>query len=305
MDEPVSIGFIGLGVMGEPMCRNLCLKLCGGGDEANVADELLSISVFDVFPEKAAGFSKLGAAVCASIAEVAKDSQVILLSLPGGDELEQVLCGKGGVFDHAQRDAIIVDLSTSPVALTRTLADQAMERGLGYVDSPVARTRKAAETGTLAMSVGGEMGAVQRVLPLLECMATDIMHVGEVGNGQLVKILNNMVLFQTVSALSEAKALAGAAGMDAETLFAALQQGSANSFALEQHGIQALLPEKFPEQAFSVNYAKKDLAYALDLSDSTNTPIAGARHIDALFERAINQGKGELYWPVIGTLEGE
>ena len=305
MDKPVSIGFIGLGVMGEPMCRNLCLKLQGGVDEADAAPELFSISVFDVHTDKATGFSELGASVCGSIAEVAGVSQIILLSLPGGDELEEVLCGKGSVFDHAPTGAIIVDLSTSPVELTRTLAAQATERGLRYVDSPVARTRKAAETGTLAMSVGGDLRVVQRVLPLLECMATDITHVGAVGNGQMVKILNNMVLFQTVSALAEAKALAEAAGMDAETLFTALQQGSANSFALEQHAMQALLPEKFPEQAFSVNYAKKDLRYALELSDATDTNVAGARHIDALFERAISQGKGEQYWPVIGTLVDE
>lgn len=299
MVKPVSIGFIGLGVMGEPMCRNLCLKLKAEDDEA---DELFSISVFDVQADRASGFSEFGASVCGSIAEIAGASQFVLLSLPGGDELEQVLCGKEGVFDHAQSDSTIVDLSTSPVALTRALADQAETRGLHYVDSPVARTRTAAETGSLAMSVGGDIGVVERVLPLLECMATDITHVGAAGNGQLVKILNNMVLFQTVNALAEAQALAGAAGMDAETLFTALQQGSANSFALGQHAMLALLPGKFPEQAFSVNYAKKDLRYALDLADATDTGLAGARHIDALFEQAIDRGKGEQYWPVIGTL---
>lgn len=290
--------------MGDPMCRNLFQKLQAGEDEASeVADQFFSISVFDLNADKRKSFGDLGAHVCTSVAEIAASSQFIFLSLPGGDEVAEVLRGEDGVFSNAAPKATIVDFSTSPVALTRALANEASELGMRYVDSPVARTRKAAETGTLAMSVGGDTDVVERVRPLLHCMATDVMHVGAVGNGQLVKILNNMVLFQTVNALAEAQALATDAGMDSETLFMALQQGSADSFALQQHGMQALLPANFPEQAFSVNYAKKDLRYALELAEASNTSVAGAENVDKLFERAISQGRGEQYWPVIGDLQ--
>ena len=301
----MSIGFIGLGVMGEPMCRNLCIKLQGNPQVSTAAqpsDDLFSICVYDVQADKTTEFKKLGARVCGSVGQLAENSNYILLSLPGGKELKQVLAENGGVFDHAAEGTVIVDFSTSPVALTRELAAIAIERGLHYVDSPVARTRKAAESGTLAMSVGGETSDVERVKPLLECMATDITHVGGVGNGQLVKILNNLVLFQTVNALAEAQELASRAGMDAASLFGALEQGSANSFALHQHGMHAMLPDLYPENAFSVAYAKKDLSYALELADATGTRVEGAQHIDNLFQRAIKNGMGEQYWPVIRTL---
>lgn len=305
MDKPVSVGFVGLGVMGEPMCKNLCRKLLAGApgsEESDSARELFSISVFDIRPGVADSFSALGANVSETLAGVARESEFILLSLPGGEELQQVLTGQGGIFENTRAGATIVDLSTSPVGLTRELANHAQSKGLQYVDSPVARTRKAAEDGTLAMSVGGESGVVERVRPLLECMASDVLHVGAIGNGQLVKILNNMVLFQTVNALAEAKTLATRSGMDAETLFSALQLGSADSFALQQHGANALLPGNFPEQAFSVAYARKDLRYALDLAESSQTTVAGARHIDDLFDRAMQEGYGEQYWPVISKL---
>jgi len=305
MAEPVSIGFVGLGVMGEPMCRNLCLKLKAevvSDGQTDSSPDLFSISVYDIDAGKAETFAELGAQVCSSLADVARSSEFLLLSLPGGDELRQVLTGQDGVFDHAPAGATIVDLSTSPVVLTREMAAQAKERGLRFVDSPVARTRKAAESGTLAMSVGGDTAVVKQVRPILECMATDVLHVGAVGNGQLVKILNNMVLFETVNALAEAQTLASRFGMEAEVLFDALQQGSANSFALQQHGVQALLPGRFPEQAFSVAYARKDLGYALELAESTGARVKGAQHIDDMFDRAIKSGKGEQYWPVIGTL---
>jgi len=280
MSTKTSIGFIGLGVMGEPMCKNLCQKLLlesQGNSASGVSQELFSINVYDVDAARAEGFGVLGAQICANIEQLAKQADIILLSLPGGAEVQQVLIGPSGVYSQARQGVTVVDCSTSPVTLTRELAIQAKEHGIRYVDSPVARTRRAAETGTLAMSVGGDVADVERVRPILECMATDVLHVGAVGNGQLVKILNNMVLFQTVNALAEAQ-------------------------ELKQHALSALLPEKFPEQAFSVAYAKKDLHYALELAKETETTVTGAQHVDDLFARAISQGYAEQYWPVISAL---
>jgi 3-hydroxyisobutyrate dehydrogenase-like beta-hydroxyacid dehydrogenase len=125
-----------------------------------------------------------------------------------------------------------------------------------------------------------------------------------VGSGQVVKILNNMVLFETVMALSEAKAIAERAGVDPERLFDALSKGSADSFALRNHGMKAVLPDDFPLRAFSAAYARKDLSYALRLAQETGVPAAGAQTVDGWFAKAIERGLQDRYWPVISRLIG-
>ena len=206
----------------------------------------------------------------------------------------------GGILDNARDGTIVLDLSTTPVELTRKLAERLGERGLSLVDAPVARTRQAAEDGTLAIMVGGDDEAVRAVWPILTTMASDIAHCGGHGAGQMVKILNNMVLFQTVHALAEALAVARRAGLDGKVLFDALSNGSADSFAVRNHGMKALLPGDFPERAFPVTYAAKDLSYALDLANSVGLSLAGADAVRAAFHAAEAAGDGARYWPVIG-----
>ena len=117
-----------------------------------------------------------------------------------------------------------------------------------------------------------------------------------------MKILNNMVLFETVMALSEAKAISEGAGVSAATLFEAMSKGSADSFALRNHGMKAVVPDVFPPRAFPVSYARKDLGYALRLAQSGGVDAQGARNVDRLFGEAIEKGLGEQYWPVISRL---
>ena len=137
------------------------------------------------------------------------------------------------------------------------------------------------------------------IRPLLATFATDITHCGPVGAGQIVKILNNMVLVQTVVALGEALAMARSAGLDAKILFETLAKGSADSFALRNHGMKAMLVDQFPERAFSARYARKDIGYALELGASTGVKLAGAENADAVLAEAIDAGFGDQYWPVI------
>src|SRR5581483_8808468 len=139
----------------------------------------------------------------------------------------------------------------------------------------------------------------------LACIATEITHCGGVGCGQVVKIMNNMVLFETVAALAEAKAIASRAGVDPKVLFETLSRGSADSFALRNHGMKAMLSGEFPLRAFSVDYARKDLRYALKLAQETGVDAAGARMVEAYFERARTAGFSEQYWPVIERVIAE
>ncbi len=286
--KPV-LGFIGLGVMGEPMCRNLIEKSAGTS----------GVYIFDLNPEPVSRLSDAGATPAESISHIAGSVDILFLSLPGGAEVDNVLSGTEGVFANARDDLIIVDLSTSEVGLTRTLASAASDQGFRYADAPVARTRQAAISGTLAIMVGADKVLYDTIEPYLACMASDISHCGEVGAGQMVKILNNMVLFQTVLGLSEALTMARRAGLDGEVLFDALGKGSANSFALQNHGLKALLPGNYPEQAFSTGYAKKDLLYALQLAQDTGTETPGAATVLDIFNRAIDSGDGDKYWPVL------
>jgi 3-hydroxyisobutyrate dehydrogenase-like beta-hydroxyacid dehydrogenase len=289
-----AIGFIGLGVMGEPMCRNLRVR---GG---------YHVRAFDLDPAPLNRLAAHGVEAARGVAALVHASDVVFASLPSGPVLHALARDQDGVLDNVRAGQVFVDLGTSPVALTRGLAAEFAARGARYLDAPVARTRQAAEAGTLSVMVGGDAADFEAVRPLIACFASDITHCGPVGNGQVTKILNNMVLFETVAALSEAYAIARRSGVDPALLFETLGKGSADSFALRNHGMHAIIPRSFPPRAFSVEYAKKDLAYALELAADTCVDAQGARRVDRLFDEAIARGLGEQYHPVVSrVLDGE
>ena len=286
------IGFIGLGVMGEPICRNLARKTG------------LPVTGFDPDPGPLARLAAEGLNSAASVAEVAAAADLIFLSLPSGEVVEAVSRQPQGLLALARPGQVVVDLSTSAVAMTRTLAAEFAARGALLVDAPVARTRAAAEAGTLSVMVGAEPADFERLRPLIAAFATEISLCGPVGCGQVVKILNNMILFETVVALSEAKAIGERAGVPVDRLFEVLSKGSADSFALRNHGMKAMVPGDFPERAFSVAYARKDLRYALELAAAEGVDARAAQLVDAWFGRAIAAGDGDRYHPVISRLIG-
>jgi 3-hydroxyisobutyrate dehydrogenase-like beta-hydroxyacid dehydrogenase len=283
--------FIGLGVMGEPMCRNLTDKRDSIG--------MTEVRAFDVRPEPLQRLAGRGAVSAPSASAAVDGADIVFVSLPGGKEVEDILTGSGGLLNAMRPGAIFVDLSTSPVTLSRDLANKAKAKNIAYADAPVARTRQAAEQGTLAIMVGASEAVFKQIEPILNCFATDVLHCGGVGNGQMVKILNNMVLFETVTALSEALSIARRAGLDGAVLFNALQSGSGDSFALRNHGMKALLPGVFPEQAFSTRYAAKDLSYALELAEQVGITLPGAETVRELFTRSDHAGYGDNYWPAL------
>lgn len=287
-----SLGFIGLGVMGEPMCRNLARK----SGSAVHAHDLDSAALQRLAAD--------GVQSAGSIAAVMKHADIVLLSLPSGEVVQQLAQQPDGLLANARAGQIVIDLSTSPVDTTRALAKAFADKGVTFIDAPVARTRAAAEAGTLSVMVGADAATFERVKPLIATFATDIALCGPVGCGQVVKILNNMVLFETVVALSEAKAIGERAGVDPTLLFETLSKGSADSFALRSHGMKAMLPGDFPERAFSVRYARKDLAYALKLAQETGVDAKSARIVDEWYQAAIDAGLGDQYHPVVSRLLG-
>jgi 3-hydroxyisobutyrate dehydrogenase-like beta-hydroxyacid dehydrogenase len=286
------IGFIGVGVMGEPMCRNLAQK------------SGRTLIAFDREPAALERLKASGVEAAESTTALSAGCDVILMALPSGKHVEAVCSGEDGLVAEASCGQIIVDLGTSPVDLTRALAAQFAEKGAHYADAPIARTRQAAEEGTLSIMVGAHAETFAAIRPLLACCATEITHCGPVGSGQIVKILNNMVLAETIVALSEALVIARRAGLDGKLLFETLMKGSADSFALRNHGMKAVLPNVFPERAFSTDYMRKDIGYALDLAEDVGAKTHGAELASRLLQEASKAGFGDFYWPVVSRVIG-
>ncbi len=281
------IGFIGLGVMGEPICRNLARK---SGDK---------VLGYDLAAAPLARLKGDGVEAASSVREVAERCNTVFLSLPGVAEVKTVCAGPGSVMLHARSGSYVIDLSTTTVALARDLASRFIARGVHFSDAPVARTREAAEKGTLSVMVGGAEGVFRRIRPLLAHIGSDITHCGAAGAGQATKLINNMVLFQNVLALAEALTLARKAGLSATRVFETLAKGSADSFALRHHGMKALLPDAYPENAFPVAYALKDMEYLFDFAKQAKAELKGAKLAMAALERAAVAGHREKYFPIL------
>jgi 3-hydroxyisobutyrate dehydrogenase len=283
------LGFIGLGVMGEPICRNI-IRRSGR-----------PVIAFDLAAEPLKRMASEGGVIAASIAEVVTRSDLVFLCLPSAKHVRSVF-ESDGILAHVRPGQVVVDLGTSSVKQTRDFAAQLQAKGAGWVDAPIARTRQAAQDGTLSVMVGATPAQFAAIEPLIRCFATDITLCGEVGAGQVTKILNNMVLFETVNALAEAAAVARQSGVDPKLLLETLSKGSADSFALRNHGLKAIVPGAFPERAFSTEYALKDLSYALELAGDAGLKLRGAELVGTILQEAIDAGDGEAYFPVIAKL---
>jgi 3-hydroxyisobutyrate dehydrogenase-like beta-hydroxyacid dehydrogenase len=282
-----TVGFIGLGVMGEAMCRNLAKK----GNWKVVG--------FDTQPGPLQRLAEDGVAKAASLTDFVGRSDVILMCLPGGKEVQAVANDLLGLVRGGQT---VVDMSTAPPKLMRELAPRFEAKGVDFADAPVARTRRAAVDGTLSIMVGGSAAVFGRLRPILSTMGTEVTHCGGVGAGQVVKLMNNMVVFETTMAIAEAISIAEASGVDGKLLFETMSKGSADSFVLRNHGMKHLVPQDYPEQAFSVHYAVKDLSYARELAQQSGVSARGADLVAQMFEESIARGDGERYTPVIRRL---
>jgi 3-hydroxyisobutyrate dehydrogenase len=282
-----TVGFLGLGVMGEAMCRNLARKgswkVVGFDMQAGPLDRLAAD----------------GVARAASAQDLVAQSDAVLMCLPGGNEVRSVTIGEKGLIQWVRKGQTVVDMSTAPPKLMRELGPLFCAKGVDFADAPVARTRRAAVDGTLSIMVGGTAEVFERIRPILSTMGTEVTLCGGVGAGQVVKLMNNMVVFETTMAIAEAISIAEAAGVDGQLLFDAMAKGSADSFVLRNHGMKHLVPQDYPEQAFSVRYALKDLSYARELARETGVTARAADLVGELFEEAIARGDGDRYTPVI------
>ena len=281
------IGFIGLGVMGNSMSKNL------------LKNKKWSVIVKDLNQSKEEDLQNHGAIIASDIKEVFDKSDVIITCLPGGSYVNEMYFGKQDMISVIKPSKYIVDMSTSQPDLMVKLKINIKKKNSFFADAPIAKTRQAAIDGTLAIMVGSDLNTYKHLLPVFNLIGEDIMHCGDVGSGQLTKIMNNMILFETVVALSEAANIAEKYGMSVEKLFNNITKCSGDSFALKNHGLKSIAKDNFPSPAFSSEYALKDLSYALELGKKLKVKLPGAETAERLLQTSIERGDKDLYFPVI------
>lgn len=289
MGDIQKLGFIGLGVMGGRMCRNLAAK---SGK---------TVVAFDVDPGKAAALETHGVVAAPSIKAVAEAADMIFMCVPGEPQVREVVFSENGLLANVRAGQTLVDMTTATAEVNREVAAALSEKQVDFADAPVARGVPAAENGTLAITVGADANVYQRILPYLECMGAEISHCGGVGTGQVLKLMNNMLIFQNVTALAEAMAIATRAGVDRNKVFDILSKGSADSYAMRKHGSHMVSGE-YPDDQFPITYSLKDITYALALADTVGVDAQAAKHAKSRLEKAIEKGYGNLYSPAIYKL---
>ena len=283
----LKLGFIGLGVMGGPMCSNMARKHAG------------QVLAFDLNPDCVKGVVDAGAVRAESVGEIAGAADILFLSLPGNKQVSEVCFGRGGILEVGKTGQTVVDLSTTAVDFARDAAARLGSRGIDFADAPVARTREAAQKGTLSIMVGASHTIFERIAPLLRYIGTDVTHCGDVGAGQFVKLANNTLVFEHTTALAELIVIARRVGVDAGILLDTVSKGSGDSFVLRNHGMKAMLPRAFPDKSFPSEYVLKDLAYILELARGHGVPLRMAERAKEYYHTAVETGYGGRYFPII------
>ncbi|MEB2399121.1 MAG: NAD(P)-dependent oxidoreductase [Alcaligenaceae bacterium] len=281
------IGFIGLGVMGGPMCRNMALKHAG------------DVLAYDMNSSAFEALEGTKARRMATVADVAAAADCVFLSLPGGPQVEQVCLGAGGLSAGGRRPSTIVDLSTTAVASARAVAEKLAGAGIDFADAPVARTREAAQRGELSIMVGASDAVYARIEPMLRYIASDVTHCGAVGCGQVVKLINNALVFEHTMALAEMMVLGERSGVQPAVLLDAVSKGSGDSFVLRNHGRKAMLPRSFPDKAFPPEYVLKDLSYVLELAAQTGLAAHVAELAQRYYAATATEGWSGRYFPAV------
>ena len=281
------IGFIGLGVMGKPMTRNLL----AAGHHLVVHDHLRA-NVDEVAGD--------GATAAASPREVAEACPVTITMLPDSPQVQEVLSGDDGVLAAAASGSLVIDMSTISPVVTRELAEQAAERGVGYVDAPVSGGDVGAREATLSIMAGGSEEDFARARPLFEALGKTIVHVGPAGSGQVVKACNQVVVALVIEAVSEALVLGSKAGVDPAVIIQVLSGGLAANRVMEMRG-RNFLEHDF-EPGFRIDLHHKDLGIALATAREYGVALPATAAVNEMLQALRQRGRGDRDHSAILTL---
>lgn len=285
----MKVGFIGLGHMGGPMCRNI-IK---GGHEVRVHD----LSDAAVQTCLAAGGIAAG-----SVAGAVSGSEVVMTSLPMPKDVETVALGPDGILENAVAGTIYVDLSTNSPAMMKKIADKMAEEDVIALDGPVSGGVVGAEKATIAIMVGGNKKAFDSCMPIFESFGKTIVHTGELGSGCVAKLVNNMIAFINMVAAAEGLMMGVAAGMDAAVLNEIVRNSSGNS--MSYRGVAKSALERDFAPGFTVDLAYKDLRLALELADELDMPLLLGPQVHNVMRMARGKdGGGENVTAVLKVYE--
>ena len=273
------VGFIGLGIMGKPMARNL---LAAGFD----------LTVHSRGPRPVDELVAAGATRASGPAEVAAASDITITMLPDTPDVEQVLVGDGGVLSAVAPGSLVVDMSSIDPGPTRILAEAFAARDVAMLDAPVSGGERGAIDAALSIMIGGDEGAVRRAMQVFETLGKNIVHIGPSGAGQVAKACNQLVVAATIEAVAEALLLAERSGVDAAKVREALLGGFAGSKILEVHG-QRMLDRTF-DPGFRIRLHRKDARIVEEAAAATGTPMPAFAAVAAQLQRAVDAGDGDL-----------
>jgi 2-hydroxy-3-oxopropionate reductase len=274
-----NIGFIGLGIMGRPMAKNL-LK---AGHKLVIYD-IVQSSVDDV--------ASNGAARGESSSDVASKSEIVITMLPDGPDVEAAMFGQGGVLQGARQGCIVVDMSSISPTVAQKVGAACAAKGIGFLDAPVSGGEPKAIDGTLAIMVGGEAGVFEKVKPILEKMGSSVLLTGPVGAGNVTKLANQIMVACNIAAMGEALVLATRAGLDPEVVFNAVKGGLAGSTVLNAKAPMVIGRNFKP--GFRIRLHQKDLRNALLAGDSMRVPLPLTSLVQQMLITLMNEGKGDL-----------
>ncbi len=271
------VGFVGTGIMGEPMARNL---MKAG----------FHLTVWNRTRAKTDSLAELGADVAETPAAVAATSQLTFSCVSDSPDVEAVALGPGGIIEGAPNGSIYVDCSTISPEVARRVAAAMAQRGVGMLDAPVSGGDVGAKAGTLAIMVGGEPAVFERALPALQAIGKTIVNVGPSGAGQVVKLCNQVAGGLNLLAMAEAINLSRRAGVDPAKMLEVVSAGAAGSWMLSNLGPRAAAGDFAP--GFMVDLMQKDLRLVLETAAATNTPLAGSALVNQIFRILQAQGRG-------------
>ena len=273
------IGFVGLGIMGMPMSKNLM----------KAGHELV---VFDIVPEKVDEAVAAGAAKGASAKDVAAAVDIVITMLPDGPDVEAAVLGENGILEGAKSGSAVVDMS-SINPLTAQKVGAALEaKGVDFLDAPVSGGEPKAIDGTLAIMVGGKQEVFDKMKPVLECMGASVTLTGAIGAGNVTKLANQIIVACNIAAMGEALTLATKAGLDPEDVFNAIKGGLAGSTVLNAKAPMVISRNFKP--GFRINLHQKDLRNTLLAAESLSVPLPMTSLVQQMLVTLMNDGKGDL-----------
>jgi 2-hydroxy-3-oxopropionate reductase len=273
----MKIGFIGVGIMGKPMAKNL-MKAS------------YNLVVYDINKEPVKELVSLGAEEGLSPKDVAERTEVIITMLPDSPQVKEVILGENGVLEGIKKGSIIIDMSSIAPAVSREIAKKAEEKGVDFLDAPVSGGEPKAIDGTLSIMVGGKKEVLDKCYEILSKMGTTITHCGEVGSGNITKLANQIIVALNIAAMSEALVLGTKAGVDPETIYKAIRGGLAGSVVLDAKAPKVLARDFTP--GFKIDLHIKDLQNAIMTAHEVGVPLLLTSQIMEILQTLKIDGEG-------------